>query len=276
MISRYLKREAQFGIAQYTLIIFFILTQWVSVPLYAYETALRITDREIVESLSELKQGQKHLSQRIDDQIHSTDKRFEEMNSNIDKRFEEMNSNIDKRFEAMNNNIDKRFEAMNNDIDKRFKAMNETMDQKFEAMNETMDQKFEAMNEIMDQKFEAIDQRFEAINETMNQRFEAIDQRLDAAQNLILTLYGSSMAVLLVLLGYMIWDRRTAQKPVREKIRNIEHRFAGVDDHFSEIDDHLEIRNPSGPVLARLMSALRQLAETNPDVAGVLRSFSLL
>ncbi|MEA1969272.1 MAG: hypothetical protein U9N77_13785, partial [Thermodesulfobacteriota bacterium] len=86
---------------------------------YAYDTAPRITDREIVESLVELKQGQKNINQR-----------FEDMNTNINQRFEDI-----------------------------------------------------------------------------NQRFEDMNQRFEELHSLILTLFGSVMALIVALIGYMIWDR---------------------------------------------------------------------
>ena len=67
----------------------------------AVETSERISDREIIESLVELKAGQKALNQRIDDM----NGRF----SDVDKRFDA----IDKRFDA----IDKRFDAVDKRID---------------------------------------------------------------------------------------------------------------------------------------------------------------
>ncbi len=121
----------------------------------AVEVAPRISDREIVESLTELKQQQKALDQRITDLIH----------------------NLDKRFEA----IDKRFEA----IDKRF---------------------------------DAIDKRFEA----NARRFDAMDRRFESMMNWMLALFGIVITLILGLLGYMIWDRRTALKPLREKVANLE------------------------------------------------------
>ncbi len=100
----------------------------------AVEIAPRISDREIVEALTELKQQQKALNQRLTDLIH----------------------NIDKRFDAN---------------DRRF----ETMDRRFEAM-----------------------------------------------MNWMLTLFGIVITLILGLLGYMIWDRRTVLKPLRTKITILE------------------------------------------------------
>ncbi|PID55549.1 hypothetical protein CSB45_15450 [candidate division KSB3 bacterium] len=147
----------------------------------AVEIAPRISDREIVESLTELKQQQKALNQRMTDMIHS----------------------IDKRFDA----IDKRFEAM---------------DRRFESMMEWM-----------------------------------------------LTLFGVVISLIFGLLGYMIWDRRAALKPIREKIADLE-------DNSRQVTRQLEIDNPSGALLERLVAAFRELAKTDKKVADILRAFSLL
>lgn len=56
----------------------------------AVEKAERISDREIIESLAELKAGQKALNTRLDSLEHSIDKRFEAM----DNRFDDLNRRI--------------------------------------------------------------------------------------------------------------------------------------------------------------------------------------
>ncbi|MDL1967427.1 MAG: hypothetical protein LWW97_02475 [Deltaproteobacteria bacterium] len=167
-------------------IIFSVLTAIVLIPwslnvVYAYETALRISDREIIESLVELKQGQKNMNQR-----------FEDMN----QRFEDMN------------------------------------------------------------------QRFEDINQSFNHRFESM-------QNLMLALFGSTMAFVLGMLGYIIWDRKTAQQPLKRRLYNLENEFV-------EVEEQLEMKNPSGPVTARLVASFKQLAETDEKVAAILKRYSLL
>ena len=160
-------------------IIFSVLTAIVLIPwslnvAYAYETAPRISDREIIESLVELKQGQKNMNQR-----------FEDMN-----------------------------------------------------------------------------QRFENMNQSFNQRFESM-------QNLMLALFGSAMAFVLGMLGYIIWDRKTAQQPFKRRLYNLENEFV-------EVEEQLEMKNPSGHVIARLVASFKQLAETDEKVAAILKRYSLL
>ena len=69
---------------------------------WAVEVAPRISDREIVERLTRLEEGQKAILREMDKRFKSIDNRFE----SIDKRFE----SIDKRFES----IDKRFDQLVN------------------------------------------------------------------------------------------------------------------------------------------------------------------
>jgi hypothetical protein len=77
----------------------------------AVDVAPRISDREIIESLAELKAGQKSLDQKISDMKESTNQRFDDMNKRFDDRFDDMN----KRFGDMNQRFD--------DMNKRFDTL---------------------------------------------------------------------------------------------------------------------------------------------------------
>ena len=88
--------------------------------------------------------------------------------------------------------------------------------------------------------------------------------------SMILTLFTSLMMVLVIaMIGYMIWDRKTAQQPFKHQLDHLENQF-------STLESQLDMKNPSGSVIARLLASLRKLAETDGRVAEVLRSFSLL
>ena len=77
------------------------------------------------------------------------------------------------------------------------------------------------------------------------------------------------MALIIALIGYMIWDRKTAQEPLKVRLGKVETDIV-------VIEEQLDIRNPSGTVVVRLIAALRKLAETDERVAAILRSYSLL
>jgi predicted PurR-regulated permease PerM len=60
--------------------------------LFAFETAPRISDREIVERLTRLEEGQKSLERRFDDLRSEMNGRFDDVNSRINDLRSEMNS----------------------------------------------------------------------------------------------------------------------------------------------------------------------------------------
>ena len=85
------------------IILVFFLILWVMPAIVSgIEVAPRITDKEIIERLTRLEEGQKSILREMDKRFEAMDKRFEAIN----KRFE----SIDKRFEA----IDRRFDQLNN------------------------------------------------------------------------------------------------------------------------------------------------------------------
>ena len=85
------------------IILVFFLILWVMPAIVSgIEVAPRITDKEIIERLTRLEEGQKSILREMDKRFEAMDKRFEAIN----KRFE----SIDKRFEAM----DRRFDQLNN------------------------------------------------------------------------------------------------------------------------------------------------------------------
>jgi exonuclease VII large subunit len=174
---------------------------------YAIETAPRISDREIVERLTRVEEGQKAILLEVN-----------------------------QRFEAMN----QRFEAMN---------------QRFEAMEKSSDAKFEAMN----QQLVAMEKHFDAKFEAMDKRFESMDKRFGDLLALIVAIVVSFAGIVAATIGFAVWDRRTAVKPLEKKTELIVEDLAT---HKTK--------------LANLLNALREKAQIDTELATVLRSFSIL
>ena len=80
-----------------------------------------------------------------------------------------------------------------------------------------LEEKFDSKFEAIDARFGAIDARFEAINE----RFDYQQQQINDLKNMFYWGFGIVIALIIFLLGYIIWDRRTALIPVREKTYDI-------------------------------------------------------
>ena len=108
-------------------ILLVLLTVALPCSVNAVDTAERISDREIIESLAEIKAQFKVIDGRFDA---------------IDQRFDA----VDQRFDA----VDQRFETMQHTMDERFETMQRTMDERFETMQRTMDERFTTLNDNFD------------------------------------------------------------------------------------------------------------------------------
>lgn len=83
----------------------FLIFLFLSVPpVFAVDIAPRISDREIIESLAELKAGQQAINKRLDDLQASTNNRFDDMNKRFDdmnKRFDDSQASTNSRFDTL-------------------------------------------------------------------------------------------------------------------------------------------------------------------------------
>ena len=231
---------------------------------HAVDIAPRITDREIIEGLTDLKGRSEHLEIKMDERFDAVNQRFDGVN----KRFESLESTMDKRFDAVSqrfesleSTMDKRFEAVNqrfNGVNERFESLESTMDKRFDAVN----QRFESLEFTMDKRFEAVNQRFESLEFTMDKRFEAIEMQFGRIWGLMLVI----IAGIFGLIGFIVWDRRTVLKPVEQRLMRME----------SYLEHDLKIKHEDGSRMTRLIKVLREMAREDERLAAVLRSFSLM
>jgi DNA repair exonuclease SbcCD ATPase subunit len=155
-------------------------------PVLSVDVAPRITDREIVERLTRLEEGQKALAQRIDD----------------------TNSRLDDGFKALNQRID--------DTNRR-----------------------------LEEGFKSLSQRIEAGDSSLN-------RRIDELRDLLLWGFGVLFSGMLALVGFVLWDRRTALAPAVRQMEGLKEREE------------------------RLEAALREYASKSPELAEALKKMGLL
>jgi uncharacterized protein (UPF0335 family) len=111
-----------------------------------------------------------------------------------------------------------------------------------------------------------LDKRLSDMQAFNEQRFASIDQRFTDMQNTMLALFGSLIALIIALFGYIAWDRRTMFKPMIARLERIER----------DLERDLELGHDQGSRLTRLVTMLREMAKTDPKIAEALRSCSLL
>lgn len=92
------------------------------------------------------------------------------------------------------------------------------------------------------------EQKLESLRNEMNTRFEAQESRTEV----LYWGFGIMIALMLFLMGYIIWDRRTALNPIREETYTMKTK-----------NEKLEM-------------ALKERAKSDPKLAEILRTFGLL
>ncbi|MDZ7742805.1 MAG: hypothetical protein U5Q03_13960 [Bacteroidota bacterium] len=90
--------------------------------------------------------------------------------------------------------------------------------------------------------------KISSLENQMNTKFDAVNERIDS----LFWMMGIIAAFMIFLLGYTIWDRRTALKPAL--------------DSASRTED----KNKN------LINALREYARKHPDLAEILKTHGLL
>jgi hypothetical protein len=100
----------------------------------------------------------------------------------------------------------------------------------------------------LEAKMVALEIKMDAQESKMNVKFEAVNSRIDY----LFWLQGVIVALIMFMLGYTIWDRRTALQPALEQASKAEENS----------------RN--------LIATLREYAKKHADLAEILRSHGIL
>lgn len=84
--------------------------------------------------------------------------------------------------------------------------------------------------EEMDKRFGQIDKRFEGIDK----RFEQIDRRIERLESILMWGFGLLFTSMIGLVGFVLWDRRTALAPAVKKNKELEEREERVERALKE------------------------------------------
>jgi hypothetical protein len=102
--------------------------------------------------------------------------------------------------------------------------------------------------EHIDKRFEQVDKRFEQ----MDKRFEQVERRIERLENVMMWGFGLLFTTMIGLVGFVLWDRRTALSPAIRKNKEL-----------ADKEDKIE-------------KALREYAYKTPELAEILRNVGLM
>jgi len=94
--------------------------------------------------------------------------------------------------------------------------------------------------------------KMEAIDAKMDVKFESIQKQIDQLSTLFYWGFGILITLFIFMLGYMIWDRRTALQPALDKATDADAKSTN------------------------LILALREYSKKHPDLTEILRTHGIL
>ena len=148
--------------------------------------------------------------------------------------------------------------------DRRFKELREDMNERFRQVDKRITELREDMNERfkqIDKRFEQVDKRFEQIDkrfEQVDKRFEQINRELDRLVNIIVGVFAGQIALVGAVIGFAWWDRRTVIRKAKEET-------------FEEMEKEIKPEK-----FRQLLNALREKANTDKELAKILKQYGLL
>ena len=105
---------------------------------------------------------------------------------------------------------------------------------------------------LVDAKISALEEKIEVRFESVDKQFMYQQKQIDDIKTLFYWGFGILITLFIFMLGYMIWDRRTAMKPALVQASKAEENS----------------RN--------LINTLREYSKKHPDLAEILRSHGIL
>ncbi|MBF0593030.1 MAG: hypothetical protein HQL02_13175 [Nitrospirae bacterium] len=116
--------------------------------------------------------------------------------------------------------------------------------------------RFEETLKAVNQRIDALNQRLDdnlkAINQKIDDGLKATNQRIDDLKGVIYVLISVTMSSVLVIVGFILWDRRTTLAPVVRTTKELEARTE------------------------RLELIIKEKAEKDPELKEALRHAGLL
>ena len=222
------------------------------------ERAPRITDREIIEGLIRLEEGQKALRQLL----NGHEQRF----TAIDQRFtliERRLANAEQRLTNVEQRLTSVEERLTN-VEQRLTSVEERLtnvEQRLTSVEErltSLEQRLTGVEErltSLEQRLTGVEQRLTSVEQgfgRLEQRVIGLEVQIQDLRQLFLWGFGLVFAGLFALFGFVVWDRRTALMPALRRL-----------------DEMLDRQQ-------RMEETLKRYAEKVPELAEELRATGLL
>ena len=238
-------------------VLLWLLLLGAALPASAVEVAPRISDREIIEALAQLREGQKTLNARID----ALDQKIDTEVAGLHQKIDIKTAALDQKIEAQGKALNARMDALEARID--------ALDQKIDTKTAELSARIQALDQKIDTTAAALNEKIDAQGAMMQARFADLQKSMEQSMGYLWAVMVVMLAGIFGLIGFVVWDRKTALKP-------LEQRMVRLEQEMHEVHTELQAQHGEEGLLRRIVHALRALAAEDERIARVLRQCSLL
>lgn len=120
-------------------------------------------------------------------------------------------------------------------------------DKRMDGMEKRLDGRIDGLQNFFNQRFDDVDKKFESMNQSIDSRFESM-------QNLLIGIMSIFGAMVIALMGMILWDRKTFQTKIKiEAVKEIKNKY-----------------------IKRIINVLKDLAKHDKRVMEILKQHHLL
>jgi predicted PurR-regulated permease PerM len=94
------------------------------------------------------------------------------------------------------------------------------------AKVEQMDKRIDDLRTDTNMRFQELRADMNARFEQVNKQFEQVNNQFNTITNLLVAIVGAFAAIVVMTIGFALWDRRTMLRPVEEKLNKLERDMA--------------------------------------------------
>ncbi|MBF0437987.1 MAG: hypothetical protein HQL93_02585 [Magnetococcales bacterium] len=146
------------------------------------------------------------------------------------------------------------------------KAGQDKINQRLDDSIQNTNKRFDDVNKRIEESNQATNKRIEESNQATNKRIDDLTSSVNDLRHTMLTLFGALLSLIMALIGFILWDRRTMMRPLEERIAQ----------NAKEIKTIQELLQEKSNQLSQFLQVLREMAKDDPKLSTVLRNFSLL
>ena len=115
------------------------------------------------------------------------------------------------------------------------------LETKVEEGLKAVDQRIDGLDKRidgLDKRIDGLDKRIDGLDKRidgLDKRIDGLDKRIDGLQNLMEILIGAIFAQTIGIVGFVLWDRRTALSPAVKKNKEIEEKEERIERALKEL-----------------------------------------